>query len=64
MMACRYAETSALKNRRVLRDGLFNKYINCSFTFKWIFETFVMTPLLVVIHLQFSAYKAQRTKGK
>jgi len=40
------------------------KNINYTFTSKCIFETFVGTPLLVVIHLQVSAYKAQRTKGK
>jgi hypothetical protein len=57
-MAYTYAENSSLRNRCVLRDGLFNKYINCTFTFKCIFDTFVRTPLLVVIHLQVSAYKA------
>jgi hypothetical protein len=42
----------------------FNKYINFTFTLKCIFETFVGTPLLVVIYLQVSAYKAERTKEK
>ena len=63
-MAYTYAETSSLRNRCVLHDGLFNKYINCTFTFKCIFDTFVGTPLLVVIHLQVSAIQSTTDQRK